>query len=146
MAPKQQAKGGKATGKNAGKQTGKKQDLMKKPKKSGGKVQKKSWSKTKVKEKLNNSVYFDADTMKKALKEVPAMKVITPATVSDRLKITASLAKVFLKDLEAKGQIVPVKVDNHIWIYTRAAKAAAAAETQTDAKKAPAKGKKQAKA
>ena len=144
MAPKQQAKGGKATGKN-GKQTGKKQDMMKKPKKSGGKVQKKSWSKTKVKEKLNNSCYFDADTMKKALKDVPHMKVITPAAVADRLKITVSLAKVFLKELEAKKEILPVKVDNHIWIYTRA-KAHVAAETQADAKKAPQKGKKQTKA
>ena len=139
MAPKQ-AKGGKTAGKQTGKQTGKK-DMLKKPKKSG-KVQKKSWSKTKVKEKLNNSCYFDDETMKKALKEVPAMKVITPATVSDRLKITASLAKVLLRDLAAKGTIIPVKVDNHIWIYTRQAKAAVA-EAQADTKKAAAKkGKK----
>ena len=139
MAPKQQAKGGKQTGKQQGK-GGK--DMLKKPKKSGGKVQKKSWSKTKVKEKLNNMCYFDADTMKKAQKEVPAMKVITPAAVSDRLKITASLAKVLLKDMAAKGTIIPVKVDNHIWIYTRQAKAAVQTE-QVETKKAAAKkGKK----
>ena len=72
------------------------------------------------------------------------MKVITPAVVADRMKITVSLAKIMLKDLAEKKLILPVKVDNHIWIYTRAAKAAAA-ETQTVAKKAPAKGKKQAK-
>lgn len=113
-----------------------------KPKKAGGKVQKKSWSKTKVKEKLNNLVLFNKETLDKCNKEIPSMKVITPAIVSDRMGITASLAKLVIKDLEKKGSIKPVQVDNHIWIYTKAAKTVEPVETQ---KKAKAPAKKQAK-
>ncbi|BFU24895.1 S25 ribosomal, putative [Entamoeba histolytica HM-1:IMSS-B] len=131
--------------KGKGAAAGKKGALTKPKKSSGGKAPKKSWSKTKVKEKLNNAVLFDKATLDKCTKEVPSMKVITPAVVADRMKITCSLAKILLKDLEKKELIVPVKVDNHIWIYTRSAKHAAAAPAE--AEKKPAKGsKKQVKA
>uniref|UniRef100_A0A670HRX1 40S ribosomal protein S25 n=1 Tax=Podarcis muralis TaxID=64176 RepID=A0A670HRX1_PODMU len=60
--------------------------------KSGGKAKKKKWSKGKVRDKLNNLVLFDKATYDKLCKEVPNDKFITPAVVSERLKIRGSLA------------------------------------------------------
>ncbi|ELP90022.1 40S ribosomal protein S25, putative [Entamoeba invadens IP1] len=122
---------------------GGKKDTMKPKSKSAGKVQKKSWAKSKVKEKLNNNVLFDQATLDKCNKEIPTMKVITPAVVSDRMKITCSLAKIVIKDLEKKGLIKAVRQDNHIWIFTKTAKATEASTAAADKKGA--KGKVAAK-
>merc|ERR1711974_121809 len=92
MPPKQQAKGGKA-GAKAGKPSG------------GGKAKKKKWSKGKVRDKLNNLVLFDPATQDKFMKEVPSYKLITPAVVSERLKIRGSLARKALIDLHQKGLV-----------------------------------------
>ncbi|KAK2099678.1 hypothetical protein P7K49_021026 [Saguinus oedipus] len=67
--------------------------------KSGGKAKKKKWSKGKVRDKLNNLVLFDKATYDKLCKEVPNYKLITPAVVSERLKIRGSLAKPFRSSL-----------------------------------------------
>ena len=66
------------------------------------------WSKGKVRDKLNNLAMFDKVTYDKLYKEVPAYKLITPAVVSERLKIRASLARKALEELEAKGLIKQV--------------------------------------
>merc|ERR1712221_43589 len=92
MPPKQQAKGGKA-GAKAGKPSG------------GGKAKKKKWSKGKVRDKLNNLILFDKPTYEKLYKEVPNYKLITPAVVSERLKIRGSLARRALIELKSKGLI-----------------------------------------
>ncbi|KAI3354430.1 hypothetical protein L3Q82_018949 [Scortum barcoo] len=76
--------------------------------KSGGKAKKKKWSKGKVRDKLNNLVLFDKATYDKLYKEVPNYKLITPAVVSERLKIRGSLARNALQELLAKGES-PVK-------------------------------------
>merc|ERR1719316_1923161 len=52
---------------------------------AGGKKSKKKWSKGKVKEQLNNDVMWTKSTYDKLLKEIPKSKLITPATVSERL-------------------------------------------------------------
>jgi len=62
------------------------------------------WSKGKVRDKLNNLVLFDKLTYEKLYKEVPSYKLITPAVVSERLKIRGSLARAALKELQAKGR------------------------------------------
>jgi len=62
------------------------------------------WSKGKVRDKLNNLVLFDKATYDKLYKEVPSYKLITPAVVSERLKIRGSLARAALKELQAKGR------------------------------------------
>jgi len=62
------------------------------------------WSKGKVRDKLNNLVLFDQLTYEKLYKEVPSYKLITPAVVSERLKIRGSLARAALKELQAKGR------------------------------------------
>merc|ERR1712062_282129 len=72
---------------------------------SGGKAKKKKWSKGKVRDKLNNLVLFDKATHDKLLKEVPSYKLITPSVVSERLKISGSLARRALDALQQKGLI-----------------------------------------
>ena len=77
---------------------------------SGGKAKKKKWSKGKVRDKLNNLVLFDKATYEKLLKEVPSYKLITPSVVSERLKITGSLAKKALADMHKKGTFLFVNI------------------------------------
>merc|ERR1711915_1091415 len=72
---------------------------------SGGKAKKKKWSKGKVRDKLNNLVLFDEQTYEKLLKEVPSYKLITPSVVSERMKISGSLARRALDDMNQKGII-----------------------------------------
>jgi len=93
-----------------------------KPAKStgGGKQKKKKWSKGKQKEKVNNMVLFDQGTYDKLLVEVPKYKLITPSVLSDRLRITGSLARRAIKELMAKGTIRLVAAHANQQIYTRA--------------------------
>merc|ERR1712212_1344304 len=56
-------------------------------------------------DKLNNLVLFDKATYDKLYKEVPNYKLITPAVVSERLKVRGSLARNALQELLAKGMI-----------------------------------------
>lgn len=49
---------------------------------------------------------FDKPTYDKLYKEVPAYKLITPSVVSERLKITGSLARRALDELQNKGNEV----------------------------------------
>merc|ERR1719242_943291 len=107
MPPKQQAaKGGKAGAK--AKPSG------------GGKAKKKKWSKGKVRDKFNNLILFDQPTYDKLYKEVPNYKLITPAVVSERLKIRGSLARRALIELQGKGLIKQVVKHSSQVIYTRA--------------------------
>ncbi|XP_032833090.1 small ribosomal subunit protein eS25 [Petromyzon marinus] len=87
--------------------------------KAGGKAKKKKWSKGKVRDKLNNLVLFDKATYDKLLKEVPNYKLITPAVVSERLKVRGSLARAALQELLAKGLIKLVAKHRSQLIYTR---------------------------
>lgn len=64
------------------------------------------WSKGKVRDKLNNLVLFDKATYEKLYKEVPNYKLITPAVVSERLKIRGSLARNALQELLSKGEFL----------------------------------------
>lgn len=75
------------------------------------------WSKGKVRDKLNNLVLFDKATYDKLYKEVPNYKLITPAVVSERLKIRGSLARNALQELLAKGEFVcPIIPNSADWI------------------------------
>eukprot|EP00898_Chlorokybus_atmophyticus_P009045 jgi/Chlat1/9141/Chrsp97S08435 len=92
-----------------------------KPAKSGGsKQKKKKWSKGKQKEKVNNMVLFDQPTYDKMLSEVPKFKLITPSILSDRLRISGSLARSAVKELMARGLIRLVSGHASQCIYTRA--------------------------
>ncbi|KAI8325310.1 ribosomal protein S25 [Martensiomyces pterosporus] len=89
-------------------------------KSSAGSKNKKKWSKGKVQDKANNAVIFDAATLAKLEKEVPAYKLITPSVLVDRLRINGSLARRALRDLEARGSIRLISAHNSQLIYTRA--------------------------
>lgn len=102
--------------KDAGKSAKKDKDPVNK---SGGKAKKKKWSKGKVRDKLNNLVLFDKATYDKLCKEVPNYKLITPAVVSERLKIRGSLARAALQELLSKGLIKLVSKHRAQVIYTR---------------------------
>ncbi len=89
---------------------------------------------------------FRPDTYLKFLSEVPKGRVITPAAVSDKFKINASLARKALKDMARQKLIQRVISHSSLYVYTRTAeqiriadeKAAQAAKSEADqaAKKA----------
>ncbi|KAL9333340.1 hypothetical protein Peur_073479 [Populus x canadensis] len=92
-----------------------------KPAKSGGgKQKKKKWSKGKQKEKVNNMVLFDQATYDKLLTEAPKYKLITPSVLSDRMRISGSLARKAIRELMARGSIRMVSSHASQQIYTRA--------------------------
>ena len=67
-------------------------------------------------------ILFDKPTYDKLYKEVPSYKLITPAVVSERLKIRGSLARKALKELLSKGLIKQIADHRAQKIYTRATK------------------------
>ncbi|QIW96278.1 hypothetical protein AMS68_001796 [Peltaster fructicola] len=87
---------------------------------TGGKKQKKKWSKGKVKDKAQHAVIMDKATNEKLQKDVQSYRLISVAVLVDRLKINGSLARRALKDLEERGQIKKVVSHNACSIYTRA--------------------------
>lgn len=78
------------------------------------------WAKRKVREKLNAMVMFDKKTHERLHTEVPKMKLISTATVSERLKCTGTLARAGIKELHAQGKIKLVSTHNAQIIYTTA--------------------------
>nr|GMD05046.1 40S ribosomal protein S25 [Ipomoea batatas] len=78
------------------------------------------WSKGKQKEKVNNMVLFDKATYEKLLSEAPKYKLITPSVLSDRLRISGSLARRAIRELMARGLIRMVSAHASQQIYTRA--------------------------
>lgn len=109
-----------------GGKSGKQPEKKKKEGGSGGKAKKKKWSKGKVRDKLNNLVFFDKATYDKLYKEVTSYKLITPSVVSERLKIRGSLAKLALRELHSMGKIKLVSKHHAQIIYTRNTKEEAA--------------------
>merc|ERR1711918_4692 len=81
--------------KSGGKSDSKKnlKDFLAKSGKSGASAKKKKWSKGKVREKLNNMVCFDQNTYDRMMKEAATMKLVTPSTISERLKVSGSLLR-----------------------------------------------------
>jgi small subunit ribosomal protein S25e len=58
-----------------------------------------------VKDKAQHAVVLDKSVNEKLQKDVQSYRLITVATLVDRLKINGSLARQALNDLEEKGQI-----------------------------------------
>ena len=61
---------------------------------------------------------LDKQTSEKLYKDVQSYRLITVATLVDRLKINGSLARQALDDLEEKGQIKKVVGHHHLNIYS----------------------------
>ena len=88
---------------------------------AGGKGKKKKWSKGKNKEKANNQVLFEQSTYDKLMSEVPKYKMITVSILTDRLRITCSLARKAIAILIAQKVIKPVTMHSKQQIYTKTA-------------------------
>jgi small subunit ribosomal protein S25e len=73
-----------------------------------------------VKDKAQHAVVLDKTTSEKLYKDVQSYRLITVATLVDRLKINGSLARQALSDLEEKGLIKKVVGHSKMNIYTRA--------------------------
>ncbi|KAF2259356.1 ribosomal protein S25, partial [Lojkania enalia] len=71
-----------------------------------------------VKDKANHAVVLDKQTSDKLQKDVQSYRLITVATLVDRLKINGSLARKALADLEEKGQIKKVVGHSKLSIYS----------------------------
>jgi small subunit ribosomal protein S25e len=83
-------------------------DKVPKALRTGGDVKRKKWSKSKQKEKLNNQVYWTKPLHDKLLKDIIHKETyVTPSKISDKLKVTMSLAREALKELREQEQIVP---------------------------------------
>ncbi|KAF5855375.1 hypothetical protein ETB97_009337 [Aspergillus alliaceus] len=80
----------------------------------------KKWSKGKVKDKAQHAVVLEKQVAERLNKDVQSYRLITVATLVDRLKINGSLARKALADLEEKGQIKKVVGHSKLNIYTRA--------------------------
>ncbi|KAF4424467.1 40S ribosomal S25 [Fusarium acutatum] len=87
---------------------------------AGAKKQKKKWSKGKVKDKAQHAVVLDKTTSEKLYKDVQSYRLVTIATLVDRMKINGSLARQCLADLEEKGIIKPVVTHSKMKIYSMA--------------------------
>merc|ERR1711862_513170 len=81
-------------------------------------VRRRKWNSGKVKEKTNNAFYFDEATYEKLLSDVPNSRLITVATISDKLRVNGSLARAAIRDLESKGLIKKVSTHNAQLLYT----------------------------
>ena len=82
-------------------------------KKTGGaKTKKKSWTKIKVKEKLNNVVYLDAKLYERVVKEAPKFLVITVSELCNKFKVNGAVARKIIRDLHTKNLIRQVG-DHH---------------------------------
>lgn len=71
-----------------------------------------------VKDKAVHAVVLDKTTSEKLYKDVQSYRLITVATLVDRLKINGSLARKALADLEEKGQIKKVVGHSKMNIYS----------------------------
>ena len=67
-----------------------------------------------------NAVLFDKATYDKMMKDIPKVKLITQAIVSERCKINGALARQAIRHLAGQGKIVPVGGQHHsLLLYTR---------------------------
>lgn len=85
------------------------------------KLTRKFRSKGKVKDKAQHAVILDKATSEKLYKDVQSYRLVTVATLVDRMKINGSLARQCLADLEEKGMIKPVVTHSKMKIYSMTA-------------------------
>ena len=72
-----------------------------------GKAKKKSWTKVKVKDKLNNEVFLDQKRYEKLCSEIPKILCVTRAILCEKFKINGSVARFLISDLTAKNMLEP---------------------------------------
>ena len=107
------------------------------------KTKKKSWTKVKVKEKLNNAVYLEEKQYERMLKEVPKILCITRAVLCEKFKVGGAIARALIKDLSKKNLIVPIGSQHATFDLYKGSQAKTAAErAAAEAEEAAAKEKK----
>jgi len=108
------------------------------------KGQKKKWSKGKVTEKSNLDVYVDPKKFKDMEKDIPRMKLITLSTVSDRFKVTLSVARKVIRYFAEQNKIVALDFQHQQCpLFTGVDKKEKAEEEEVAEKKGGKKGKAQ---
>jgi len=80
---------------------------------------KKKWSKSRVKEKIENQNFIDIKLYERILKEISKDKLITPNILTTRFRISCSLAKKILIELSGKGNIKMIKYSSKEPLFTR---------------------------
>ena len=75
------------------------------PSKKAAKAKKKTWTKVKIKDKLNNDVFLDEKKWSKIASEIPKILCITRSTLSDKYKVNGSIARAMIKELAKQGTI-----------------------------------------
>merc|ERR1712087_807025 len=109
-------------------------------KKSGAKAKKKSWTKVKVKDKLNNEVFLDKKRYEKFCNEIPKIRTITRAIIIEKYKVNGSVARALIADLARQGKIEAMgtqhsKFSLHRGTQSKSPAEVAAAEAAQEAKK-----------
>ena len=82
-----------------------------------GKGQKKKWTKVTNKEKREWSNILVQETAEEIEKAVPKSKLITPAKMSERYKITLTLSRKILEQYVAEGKMIRLINDNTLVAY-----------------------------
>jgi len=103
--PPKAGKGKDAKGKDAKGKLGKTAKIDPTKKAGKTKAKKKSWTKVKVKDKLNNDVFFDEKRWAKVQTEIPKILCITRGALCDKYKVNGSMARAMIKNLAAAGTI-----------------------------------------
>merc|ERR1712110_288763 len=78
----------------------------------GAKKASKKWGKVKVADKLNNEVFLEQKKYDKIFTEAPKILCITRGVICEKFKVNGSLARSFIRELAAKGEIKRVG-DSH---------------------------------
>ena len=108
---------------------------------------KKKWSKGKVTEKSNLDVLVDPKKFKEIEKDIPKMKLITLSTVSDRFKVTLSLARQIIRYFAEQNKITALDFQHQQCpLYTGNEKKEKTEETEAADKKGAKKGGKKEQA
>ena len=111
----------------------------------GTKAKKKSWTKVKVKEKLNNAVFLDEAQFAKVLKEVPKILCVTRAVLCEKFKIGGSVARAVIKELTKRQLLIPVGQQCSKFDLFKGAQAKSATQKAEDEAKEAANTKKKDK-
>merc|ERR1712176_1513365 len=86
------------------------------------KSKKKKWAKGRVKEKKNNSSILLPEDYSNAIKEIPKMKCVSVSAVSEKLRITGSLAHRLIRKLAKDGTLKKRYDSGGFLLYTKSAK------------------------
>ena len=71
-----------------------------------------------MKDKANHAVVLDKTTIERLNKEAQSYRLITVATLVDRMKINGSVARHALRELEDKGMIRKVVAHARCTVYS----------------------------